>query len=287
MFSLLAAACATLPPAVSDVAKTDSPDREQATRRAVATREIVTRPARTEAPARMTMDKLPGAASPDIPIPLNERVLEYVTRFQTKLRRTIEEGLVRGEQYFPMIQGVLRAEGLPLDLAYMPLIESVFEPAAVSRAQAKGVWQLTRGTAAAHGLEINELVDERADPEKATRAAARYLKTLRDLFEGDWLLALASYNGGPGRVARAVERAGTSDFWHLSETTRYLPRETREYVPKILAAMLVARNPARYGLEIADAGPRRMRPSPSSARSALAASPCGPRLNFRSAFEQI
>jgi membrane-bound lytic murein transglycosylase D len=188
--------------------------------------------------------------SHDIPIPLNQRVLSYVELFQGRLRSFIEDGLSRGSKYLPMIQNVFRAEGLPLDLAYVPLIESAFKPNALSRVKAKGVWQFMRGTALENGLRHDWYVDERSDPEKATRAAARYLKTLNRLFEGDWHLALASYNGGPGRVQRAMRRTGLEDFWLLSESSRYLPRETREYVPMILAAIVIARNPAQYGFEI-------------------------------------
>ncbi len=118
-----------------------------------------------------------------------------------------------GAAYLGMIQDVFRAEGLPLDLAYVPLIESAFKPNALSRAQAKGVWQFVRSTAKENGLRHDWYVDERSDPEKATRAAARYLKTLNSMFDGDWHLALASYNGGPGRVQRAMKRSGIDDFW--------------------------------------------------------------------------
>ena len=107
-----------------------------------------------------------------------------------------------------MIQSVFRAEGLPLDLAYVPLIESAFKTNALSRASAKGVWQFMRPTAIENGLKHDWYVDERSDPHKATRAAAKYLKTLGDMFDGDWHLALASYNGGPGRVQRAMKRTG-------------------------------------------------------------------------------
>lgn len=198
-----------------------------------------------------------AATTHDIPIPLNERVLQYVQLFQTRLRDHIEGGLTRGQQYLPMIQEVFRAEGIPLDLAYIPLIESAFKPSALSRARAKGVWQFMRGTATENGLKTDWFIDERADPEKATQAAARYLKTLRQMFEGDWLLALASYNGGPGRVQRAMQRAKTADFWQLSSNAKYLPRETREYVPMILAAIIIARNPAQYGFTLNDEPPLR------------------------------
>jgi membrane-bound lytic murein transglycosylase D len=186
----------------------------------------------------------------DIDIPLNGRVLSFVELFTGRLRGYLQDGLSRGVQFLPMIQDVFRAEGLPLDLAYVPLVESAFKPDALSRAKAKGMWQFMRGTALENGLKHDWYIDERAEPEKATRAAAKYLKTLYNMF-GDWHLALASYNGGPGRVQSAIKRSGgVKDFWRLSASKRYLPRETRDYVPLILAAMIVARNPAQYGLDI-------------------------------------
>jgi membrane-bound lytic murein transglycosylase D len=188
--------------------------------------------------------------SHDIPIPMNQRVLGYVELFQTRLRSYLQDGLQRGSQYLPMIQNVFRAEGLPLDLAYVPLIESAFKTNALSRKSAKGVWQFMRPTALENGLRHDWYIDERSDPEKATKAAAKYLKTLCRIFDGDWHLALASYNGGPGRVQRAVKRTGRQDFWALSSIKRGLPRETRDYVPMILAAMIIARNPAQYGFEL-------------------------------------
>ena len=154
--------------------------------------------------------------SHDVPIPLNPRVLSYIELFQGRLRSFITEGLVRGSKYLPMIQNVFRAEGLPLDLAYVPLVESAFKPNALSRASAKGVWQFMRGTALENGLRHDWYVDERSDPEKSTLAAAKYLKTLSGMFDGDWHLALASYNGGPGRVQRAMKRSGRQEFWSLA-----------------------------------------------------------------------
>jgi membrane-bound lytic murein transglycosylase D len=190
----------------------------------------------------------------DIPIPTNDRVLRYVELFQGRLREFLTEGLSRGVQYLPMIQSTFRAEGLPLDLAYIPLIESAFKPSALSKAQARGVWQFMRGTALENGLRSDWYLDERADPTKATQAAAKYLKTLYNMFE-DWHLAMASYNGGPGRVKRALERSRKIDFWQLSASTRYLPRETRDYVPMILAAVIIAKNPAQYGFDIVPVAP--------------------------------
>jgi membrane-bound lytic murein transglycosylase D len=194
-------------------------------------------------------------AGHDISIPLNERVLSYIELFQGRLHDFIQEGLKRGGKYLPMIQGVFRAEGLPLDLAYVPLIESAFNPNALSRAKAKGVWQFMSGTAGENGLQRDWYIDERSDPEKATIAAARYLKTLGNLFSGDWHLALASYNGGPGRLQRAIKRVGADDFWTLADRPKILPRETREYVPMILAAIVIARNPAQYGFEFETEAP--------------------------------
>lgn len=185
----------------------------------------------------------------DIDIPLNARVLAYIELFQGRLREWFATGLQRGSRYLPMIQNVFRAEGLPLDLAYVPLIESAFNPNAVSRAKAKGVWQFMAGTALEHGLKRDWYVDERSDPEKATHAAAAYLQKLAAAFQGDWHLALASYNGGPGLVLRAMKRSGLDDFWQLADRQRYLPRETREYVPMILAAIVIARNPHQYGFD--------------------------------------
>jgi membrane-bound lytic murein transglycosylase D len=185
----------------------------------------------------------------DIPIPTNDRVLRWVEAFQGRLREFLSEGLARGAQYMPMIQSVFRAEGLPLDLAYVPLIESAFKPTALSRAKARGVWQFMRATGIENGLAADWYIDERADPQKATVAAAKYLKTLHNMF-GDWHLAMASYNGGPGRVQRAMKRSRIDDFWKLTSSTRFLPRETRDYVPMILAAIIIAKNPAQYGFDI-------------------------------------
>jgi peptidoglycan lytic transglycosylase D len=189
------------------------------------------------------------SANHDIPIPLNQRVLSYIELFQGRLHDFIEEGMKRGSKYLPMIQNVFRAEGLPLDLAYVPLVESAFKPNALSRVKAKGVWQFMSGTALENGLRRDWYIDERSDPEKATVAAAKYLRTLSKLFGGDWHLALASYNGGPGRLQRAVKTARIDDFWKLAEKPKLLPRETREYVPMILAAIVIARNPAQYGFD--------------------------------------
>jgi membrane-bound lytic murein transglycosylase D len=196
-----------------------------------------------------------AATEHDVPIPQNSRVLAYVELMQGRLRDYIAESLTRGTKYLPMIQNVFRAEGLPLDLAYIPIIESGFKPTALSKASARGPWQFMKPTAREQGLKFDWYIDERSDPEKATIAAAKYLKSLHKLFNGDWHLVLAAYNGGLGRLQRALKRSGRDDFWSLAQSSKYLPRETREYVPLILAAIVVAKNPSQYGFNITPAEP--------------------------------
>jgi membrane-bound lytic murein transglycosylase D len=198
----------------------------------------------TEETVLADLDRTPH----DIPLDVNLKVLSYIELFQGRLREFMQAGLDRSRQYVPMIQSVFREEGVPLDLAFVPLVESAFKVTAVSRASARGMWQFMLGTAREHGLEQNWFIDERSDPEKATRAAAQYLRALNEHF-GDWYLALASYNAGPGRVRSAISRAKTTDYWAITASTRFLPRETREYVPMILAAVIIARNPGLYGFE--------------------------------------
>jgi len=192
----------------------------------------------------------------DVPIPLNDKVLSYVEVFQGRLREWFQISLQRGMPFLPMVQNTFRSEGVPLDLAYIPIVESAFRTDALSRASAKGFWQLMRGTAAEQGLKVNWYIDERSNPEKATLAAAKYLKTLHQMFDGDWDMALASYNGGPGFMQRTATRKGQSDFWMLAANARSgLPRETREYVPMVLASIIIARNPTKYGFAFQPVAP--------------------------------
>jgi len=191
----------------------------------------------------------------DVPIVQNAKVLSYVELFQGRLREFFQAGLDRSQRYVPMIQTVFKAEGVPLDLAYIPLVESAFKNNALSRVSARGMWQFMLGTAQEHGLDQDWFVDERADPEKATRAAAQYLKTLNGMFDGDWEFALASYNAGPGRLQRAARLSKKSSFWDIAASSRYLPRETREYVPMIMAAIIIAKNPELYGFRVTPVAP--------------------------------
>src|SRR5205823_2774959 len=153
----------------------------------------------------------------------------------------------RSGRYEDMIRRTLKEEGVPQDLIYLAQAESGFHPLAVSRAGARGMWQFMSSRAKGYGLQRSWWVDDRQDPEKATHAAARHLKDLYNQF-GDWYLAMAAYNSGPGTVQQAVKRTGYADFWELYRRD-VLPKETRNYVPIIIAVTIMAKNPAQYGLE--------------------------------------
>ncbi|MGH9399596.1 MAG: transglycosylase SLT domain-containing protein [Thermoanaerobaculia bacterium] len=184
----------------------------------------------------------------DIPIVVNEPVLRVLAEFQNDLHAIIARGLVRSGRYVPMIHRVFAEEGVPLDLAHMALVESSFLPRAVSSARAHGLWQFMSRTGRQYGLTANSVVDERSDPEKATRAAARYLKFLHELFN-DWHLAMAAYNAGEGKILKAMAKTGSKDFWQLAQT-RAIKKQTQTYVPAVLAATLIAKNPLHYGFDI-------------------------------------
>lgn len=181
----------------------------------------------------------------DLPIELNDAVLSCIDLYQGRLRDWFQEALTRGQKYLPGIRRTFAEEGIPQDLAYLALVESAFKTNAYSRAKARGVFQFISATGRRYGLGIDWWVDERSDPEKATRAAARYLKDLYALF-GDWNLAMAGYNAGEGKVLRGMARYHKSDYWELRKT-RALRRETKNYVPLIHAAIVIAKAPERYG----------------------------------------
>ncbi|HXY15780.1 MAG TPA: transglycosylase SLT domain-containing protein [Terriglobales bacterium] len=183
----------------------------------------------------------------DLPLMMTDPVASYINYFSNRGRGTLESALARSGRYRDMIQRVLKEEGVPQDLIYLAQAESGFHPLAVSRAGARGIWQFMAIRARGYGLERNWWVDERQDPEKATRAAARHLKDLYNEF-GDWYLAMAAYNSGPGTVQSAVKRTGYADYWELYKRN-VLPKETRNYVPIILAVTIMAKNPLQYGLE--------------------------------------
>jgi membrane-bound lytic murein transglycosylase D len=174
-------------------------------------------------------------------------VERYVSRFQSDLRSFYGRALERSGRFVPTMSSILEREGIPIDLVYLPLIESGFQTGAVSRAGAVGPWQFMRQTGRRYGLRIDQYVDERRDPIKSTEAAARYLRDLYDMFN-DWHLSLAAYNTGEGNIARILERRGSQDYWAMGERG-YLVRETKEYVPRFLAALQIARSPESYGFE--------------------------------------
>lgn len=180
-----------------------------------------------------------------VPMDYNTKVEDWIEYFQTRGRARMEVYLERSGRYLPLMKKILRENGLPEDLVYVALIESGFSSRATSRARAVGYWQFIRGTAHRYGLKMNGIVDERRDPIKSTQAAAQYLKGLYNVF-GAWYLAIAGYNSGENRIKQAVMRHYSRDFWELSAAGGF-PRETSEYVPKFLAARLIAQKPEKYG----------------------------------------
>lgn len=185
----------------------------------------------------------------DLPLTVNASVLQYLSYFTTtKGRAVVERGLDRAGRYNTMIRRVLREEGVPQDLIYLAQAESAFSPTAVSRAGARGIWQFMPFRGQEYDLDRSYWVDERSDPEKATRAAARHMRDLYDMF-GDWYLVMAAYNCGPMGVVRAVERTGYADFWEL-QRRHAVPKQTQNYVPIIIALALVAKDPALYGVQV-------------------------------------
>jgi len=187
------------------------------------------------------------ATRSDLPLVMNDFVAGYINFYSTRGHGTLERALVRSGRYRDMIARVLKQEGVPQDLIYVAEAESGFEPLALSRAGARGMWQFMGSRAKGYGLQRSWWIDERQDPEKATRAAARHLRDLYNQF-GDWYLAMAAYNSGPGNVQQAVRRTGYADFWELYRRN-VLPKETKNYVPIILAFTVMAKNPAQYGLD--------------------------------------
>lgn len=181
----------------------------------------------------------------DMPITLNEIVKKRIDYFKSSISSRFNIWLNRSGRYLSLMKEILKEEGLPQDLVYLVIIESGFNPYAYSWSKAVGYWQFISSTAKRYGLKINWWVDERRDPIKSTIAAAKYLKDLYDIF-GSWGLALAAYNAGEGKVFRGLSKIRGGDFWDLRDT-RYLKRETKEYVPRYMAATIIAKNPEAHG----------------------------------------
>lgn len=186
-------------------------------------------------------------ATYDVPVEVNDTVLSFIRIFQNSRRKEFAGGLIRSGRYLGLMKQIFREEGVPEDLVYTSLIESSFKSNAYSRARAKGFWQFISGTAKRYDLKMDWWVDERSDFEKSTRAAARYLKDLHGMF-GDWYLALAGYNSGENTIVNGLRRSTATTFWELAQT-RYLRQETKNYVPAFLAAMIIAKDPQKYGFD--------------------------------------
>ena len=182
----------------------------------------------------------------DIPIEINAAVERWMSYYQNEGRKSFQISLARAGRYEALMRETFREAGLPEDLVYVPLVESGFKATAYSRARAMGLWQFVPNTARIYKLEMSYWVDERLDPIASTVAAVDYLGDLQREF-GDWYLTLAAYNAGPGRVHQAIRKAGSRDYWTISER-RTLTRETRDYVPKLIAAALIAKQPEKYGI---------------------------------------
>jgi membrane-bound lytic murein transglycosylase D len=187
-----------------------------------------------------------AATTSQLPLSVNDAVLGYINYFSNRGHKTLLAGLQRSGRYRPMIQRILDEEGIPQEIIHLAQAESGFIPRAVSRAAAGGMWQFLRWRGNEYGLKQTAYTDDRMDPEKATRAAAHHLRDLYHEF-GDWYLAIAAYNCGPGTVERAVERTGYADFWEL-RSRGVLPAETTNYVPIILAMTIMEKNAAEYGI---------------------------------------
>jgi hypothetical protein len=198
----------------------------------------------------VAMGEASAANVETFPLTHNESVEKWIRFFTTRGRSHFQKWIERGQQYRTITEQILSAEGLPKELFYLAMIESGFSNHAYSRARATGMWQFMKGTAQLYGLNINHWVDERRDPYKATLAASRFLKDLYNLF-GDWHLAMAAYNAGPGKIQKAIRGVRTADFWRIA-ASKYIRRETKDYVPKIMAAIHIHQNLESYGFTLAE-----------------------------------
>ncbi|MFO0774495.1 MAG: transglycosylase SLT domain-containing protein [Nitrospiraceae bacterium] len=202
-----------------------------------------------EPPAPVVAKAAPKQPEPyNVPIMMDAKVEGHIRFFNTTIHDKFEKWLHRLNHYHPIVERIFLEFGLPTDLVYLSLVESGFNPHAYSRARATGPWQFMKGTGLVYGLRVDRFVDERRDPVKSTVAAARYLRDLYDLF-GSWPLAMAAYNAGEGKVMRALAKSQSESFSEIAET-RHIRRETKEYVPRFMAATVIAKNPAQYGFNI-------------------------------------
>ena len=237
--------------AVEDKAEEDEDNVEQAEEVSPSPLDELPENAPEVSPSTLAKEKdIVAEAFPDFDIPmvLNNRVVGYVEYFQNRHRDFFAASLARSGRYVDAFQAVFEEAGIPKDLVFMAHVESAFKTNAYSRARAKGIFQFIAATGRRYGLRIDSWIDERSDPDKSARAAAAYLKDLYGMF-GDWYLALAAYNAGEGKVSRSLKSTKKSDFWSLA-STRTLRAETKNYVPAILAATLIAKQPSKYGFDV-------------------------------------
>ena len=251
VLALVSVACATTPqpnvvptaaPSVSAIL--DAEEFREAL--AAAHTHILARTDDTKVPVDAPVVDLEAAAS--IPIPEHRTINSAVRLFSVDMKDSIQTSLLRSAKYRKLIDQALAEQKLPKGLAYLPVIESAYLPNLTSRVGAHGIWQFMPETAREYGMRVDWWVDERADPERSTRAAAAYLRDLHRMFD-DWALALAAYNCGPGRVRRTLKEAGASTFWELLDQG-LLPKETRGYVPTFYATLLIASDPETYGFTL-------------------------------------
>ena len=184
----------------------------------------------------------------DFPITVNAKVEGWIDYFTGRGRPHMERYLSRSSKYIPLMKQILKRNGLPEDLVYLALIESGFNMRAKSRARAVGPWQFMKATGKRYGLRVDAWIDERRDPLRSTEAAAKYLKDLYLMFES-WYLAASAYNAGEYKILRAIESLKTNNYWRIC-TTKTIRRETKDYVPKLIAAAIIAKNPKKYGFDI-------------------------------------
>ncbi|MGE0171210.1 MAG: transglycosylase SLT domain-containing protein [Oligoflexales bacterium] len=183
-----------------------------------------------------------------VPVEVTPLVQTWIDYFRTRGRTDFTRWLIRSESYKEVLVPLILNEGLPKEIFFLAMIESGFSNSAYSRAAATGTWQFMKGTARLYGLQVNYWVDERRDPIKSTVAAAEYLRDLYNRF-GDWYLAIAAYNAGPGKIQRAIRRAKTRNYWEIAKTD-YIRSETKNYVPKMLAALIISEHPRQFGFDI-------------------------------------
>ena len=202
-------------------------------------------PSSSTVPFTSPIQSVNGETVYNIPIVMDPSVQSHIHFFNTSIRSRFEQWLIRLSRYQPLVEKIFSEFNIPSDLVYLSLVESGFNPYAFSRAKATGPWQFMKGTGKVYGLRIDNYVDERRDPIKSTVAAARYLRDLYDLF-GAWPLAMAAYNAGEGKVMRALHKVQGETFSDISKT-KLIRAETKQYVPRIMAATVIARNPDQYG----------------------------------------